>query len=37
MLNLRDPKVTNPTGYSVDPWSHASMVFAMPPARSAIG
>ncbi|KIM63142.1 hypothetical protein SCLCIDRAFT_1214447 [Scleroderma citrinum Foug A] len=36
MLNLRDPKTTNPTGYSVYPLSHLRMVFAVQPAGTAI-
>ena len=37
MLNLRDPKVTDPTGFLVYPLSHPNMVFAMQPAGTTIG
>ena len=37
MLNLRDPKITDPTGYSAPHLSHANMAFAVLPTGTAIG
>ena len=37
MLNLRDPKVTNPMGSSLQPLSHTNMVFAVRHPSTATG
>lgn len=37
MLNLRDPKITDPMRYSAPQLSHANMAFAMRPTGTAIG
>jgi len=37
MLHLRDPKVTDPTGFLVYPLSHPNVVFAMQSSGTAIG
>ena len=37
MLNLRDPRETNPTQSLAYPLSHADIVFAVKPTSTAIG
>ena len=37
MLNLRDPKITDPMKYPAPQLSHANMAFAMRPTDTAIG